>query len=427
MSITNSLYIGVNGLTAHGDAISIVGDNIANTSTIGFKRERAQFADMLGGELGAQRLGGGSRLGGTQTMFDQGAISTTGNPLDLAIRGGGMFVVKGSHGGQQDAQFYTRDGRMHMDNQGYVVNTGGLRLQGYMIDSAGTRATSPSDLPIGARQSPPVPTANAKLTLNLDAGAVPPAAWDPANPTTTSNYATSMTVYDSLGAAHHTEVYFRAQGAGAWEWHAMVDGGELTGGTAGTPTEIASGTMAFNAAGALQSQATTTSSASFVNAVGSQAIAFNFGDDIASGGTGLVGTTQFSGSSAVNGTDIDGHASGTLTDVVISDDGKIQGVFDNGDRIDLAQVSLAEFANEEGLVRGGDGLWSQSATSGQPLIDAVGVGARGSITSGSLEQSNVDLGNELVTLIAYQRAFQANAKTVTTADEMMNDVTNLKR
>lgn len=426
MSITNSLFIGISGLQAHGDAISVVGDNIANASTIGYKRNRAGFADMLGGELNAQRLGGGVRLSGTQTMWDQGAVTQTGNSLDLAIRGGGLFIVKGNHNGQ-NSQFYSRDGRFELDNQGFVTNQQGLRLQGYTIDAAGTRSLTPGDLPLGARQSPPVPTANASMTLNLDANAVVPGAFDPLNPNTTSNFATSVTVYDSLGAAHRVEVFFRSQGAGAWEFHAMVDGGDLAGGTPGAATEIASGTLTFTPTGALQSQVVNASSADFVNATPAQAIAFNFGDDIANGGTGLAGTTQFAATSTVTAVDIDGRASGTLTDLVISDDGKIRGVFDNGDKIDLAQVALASFTAEEGLTRAGDGLVTETAASGKPLIDIPGTGARGAISSGALEASNVDLGNELVTLIAYQRAFQANAKTVTTADEMLNDVNNLKR
>jgi flagellar hook protein FlgE len=425
MSITNSLYIGISGLQAHGEAISVVGDNIANASTVGYKRNRAEFSDVLGGQLDSQRLGGGVRLSGTQTMWDQGAVTQTGNPLDLAIRGGGMFVVKGNHGGQT-AQYYTRDGRMHLDNQGFVVNQQGLRLQGFTIDPTGTRALAPSDLPLGARESPPAATTTANMTLNLDANAVTPPAWDPLNPNTTSNYATSATVYDSLGAAHHVEVFFRSQGAGAWEYHAMVDGGELAGGVKGTLTEIGTGTLLFNSAGALQSQ-TTAGTANFVNATPGQAIAFTFGDDIASGGTGLAGTTQFAGASAVNGLDIDGRAAGKLTDIVISDDGKIRGVFDNGDKIELAQVALADFANEQGLERAGDGLTVETAASGRPLIDVPGTGARGAVSAGAVEGSNVDLSNELVTLIAFQRAFQANAKTVTTADEMMQDINNLKR
>lgn len=425
MSITNSLYIGISGLQAHGDAISIVGDNIANASTVGFKRSRASFADMLGGEIGAQRFGGGVRLDTPQTMWEQGTITQTSNPLDLALDGGGLFVVNGTHAGQT-LQYYTRDGRFHMDDSGYITNQQGLRLQGFAIDNSGQRALSAGDLKLGGLQSPAVPTTTTSLKLNLSADAVTPAAWDPTNPNTTSNYATSATVYDSLGAAHHVDVYFRNQGGGAWEYHAMVDGADLAGGTPGTLTEIGSGTLTFNTDGSLQAQSST-STANFAGATPNQVIAFNFGDDIAAGGTGLNGTTQYSGSSSVNGLDVNGHASGKLTDIAITDDGKITGVFDNGDKIALAQVAVASFVNEDGLRRAGDGLVTESTTSGQPLIDVAGTGARGAVRSGSLEASNVDLGNELVTLIAYQRAFQANAKTVTTADEMLQEIDNLKR
>ena len=185
--------------------------------------------------------------------------------------------------------------------------------------------------------------------------------------------------------------------------------------------------MTFDTTGKLATQATTASSASFVGATANQTIAFNFGDDLASGGTGLAGTTQFSGASTVTAVDVDGHGFGNLTDLQIADDGTVKGIFDNGDRIDLAKLALADFANNEGLERAGDGLMTETAASGAALVDVPGTGARGSLVSGALEGSNVDLGTELVTLIAYQRAFQANAKTVTTADEMMADVTNIKR
>jgi flagellar hook protein FlgE len=427
VSITNSLYIGISGLLAHGDAIGIVGDNIANTSTVGFKRSRASFSDLLGGEVGAQRLGGGVRLGAPQTMWDQGTIAQTGNGMDVAINGGGMFVVKGSHAGR-DNQFYTRDGRFQLDNKGFVVDSRGLKLQGYPIDPLGNVARTVGDLPLGARQSAPVPTTNAKMSLNLDSDATVKAAFDPANPVTTSNYATSATMYDSLGKGHRVEVYFRAQGNGGWEWHAMADGGELTGGTPGQLTEIGTGTMNFNSDGKLQSQTITPTSVNFVGATPNQPITFNFGDDIASGGTGLAGTTQFSASeSAVTAVEVDGHGFGNLTDLSISSDGTITGVFDNGDRINLAKVALADFVNLERLERAGDGLVMETAASGTALIDNPQTGARGMLVSGALEQSNVDLSTELVTLIAYQRAFQANSKTVTTADEMMAEVANLKR
>jgi flagellar hook protein FlgE len=415
MSITNSLYIGISGLMAHGDAISVVGDNIANASTVGYKRNRASFSDLLGGELGAQRMGGGVRLGATQTMYDQGAITQTGNNMDLAISGGGMFVVKGNHGGHT-GQYYTRDGRFQMDNKGFMVDQHGMRLQGYTIAPDGTRGTSIGDLALGAKMSPPVPTSKSGMNLNLDSNAVTPALpFDPANPNATSNYATSQTVFDSLGNSHHVDMYFRNNGAGGWEYHAMVDGGELQGGTAGTPTEIGTGTMTFDATGKLTAQ-TGSLTASFVNATAGQAIAMDFD-----------GTTSVAAANGINSIDTDGHSAGNLIDVSIGDDGKITGVFDNGDKIAIAQVALANFASEEGLERVGDGMMAASTASGQPLIDVAGTGSRGSLVSGALEASNVDLGTELVTLIAYQRAFQANAKTVTTADEMLSDVTNLKR
>lgn len=414
MSVTNTLYIGVSGLDAHGDAISVVGDNIANASTIGYKRARASFADVLGGELGSQRLGGGAFLDATQTMFEQGSIQQTGNGLDVAIRGTGMFVVAGDHDGRT-GQFFTRDGRLNLDNAGTLVDARGLNVQGYTIDAMGNRSTTLGDLSLAGRQSPPAVTTTASMTLNLDAQATVPAAWDPAQPAATSNYATSMTVYDSLGTAHTAQVYFRNAGGGTWEWHAMVDDGEL-GGTPGTLTQIADGTVSFDTAGAFTGQTTASSSASFVGATANQVIAFDF-----------ASSTQFSGASTVSGTNVDGHGAGNLIDLAIGADGTVRGIFDNGDEMDVAQLALADFASEDGLIRGGDGLFQATEASGQALIDVAGSGSRGSLVSGALEASNVDLGNELVTLIAYQRAFQANAKTVTTADEMLSEVANLKR
>lgn len=423
MSITNSLYIGSNGLRAHGEAISVVGDNIANVSTIGFKRSRASFQDVLGGELTNQRFGGGSYLGENQQLWEQGTVQQTGNGLDIAINGGGTFVVKGKHGGR-DNTYFTRDGRFSLDNQGFAVNQGGLRLQGYSITN-GTRSTSIGDLPLGARTSPAIASTKAGMNLNLDPSAELKPAFDPASPEATSNYATSVTVHDSLGAAHKVEVYFRSNGAGAWEWHAMANGAELTGGAPGL-AEIGSGTLQFNTDGSLQSE-TGSANASFLNATGGQAIAFDFGDDIATGGTGREGTTQLAGDSKINSVDVDGRSAGSLVDVAISEHGVISGTYDNGDTIDIAQLALADFANYEGLERVGDGLMTYTHESGQPVIDAAGTGRRGSTIAGALEGSNVDLGTELVTLIAYQRAFQANSKTVTTADEMLSDVNNLKR
>jgi flagellar hook protein FlgE len=426
MSIWTSLFSGSSGLGAHGDAISVVGDNIANTSTTGFRASRAGFEDVLGGTApNGQRVGAGVRLASVDTLFGQGAIQNTGRPLDLALRGGGFFVVKGQHNGI-DGSYYTRDGRFSLDNKGKLVNPQGLAVQGYLIDPAGAVGTQLGDLQIGGT-SPPNPTTQMDLSVNLDATATPPAAWNVANAAGTSNFSTSTTVYDSLGNGHRVDVYFRAQGGGAWEWHAVVDGGELAGGTAGTPTEIANGTLTFTTSGALQTQTTTMSSASFVGAQPNQAITFSFGDPIAAGGTGMAGSTQFAGASTVKAQSQNGYSAGELVEVLVGEDGTITGRFSNGHSRPIAQVAVASFASDEGLVRAGAQLFTATRDSGEALVGVAGTGARGAISGGALEGSNVDLGSELVTLIAYQRAFQANARTISTADEMLQEISNLKR
>jgi len=414
MSISDSLYIGASGLMAHGNAMSVVGDNIANASTIGFKRQRASFADMLGGELVNQRMGGGVYLGQSQTMWQQGSIAQTGNPMDVAISGDGMFVVKGAHGGV-DQTYYSRDGRFQLDNSGYIVDQQGLRVQGYTMSADGARGTSLGDLALGQRQSPPVATTTATITMNLGANdAVATAPFDPANPTTTSQYQTSMVVHDSLGNAHTIQMYFHNNGAGGWEYHAMADGKDV-GGTPGTPVEIGTGTLQFDTSGKLTAQ-TGAINASFAGAAPGQAIAMDFGT-----------STQTANADGVTAQKIDGHGSGNLSSLQIDADGKVQGVYDNGDKLVLAQIALAKVPNEDGLERMGDGLVSTTQASGEAMVEAPGTAGRGSLVAGALEASNVDLGTELVTLIAYQRAFQANAKTVTTADEMLTDVNNIKR
>ena len=427
MSIFTSLYTGASGLEAHGDAISVVGDDISNASTVGYKDEEAQFSNVIGGAtLSGQNVGDGVRMSGTQTEFGQGSLETTGRNLDVAISGNGFFVVNGNYNGEQGS-YYTRDGSFSLNDSGTLVNEEGMAVQGYTIDPTGKMSTTPSDLTIGGA-SPPNATTEVTMGVNLDSTSTTPTApFDPTNPAATSNYSTSTEVYDSLGDAHRVDVYYVDNGNGQWDYHALVDGGDLTGGTPGTPTQIASGNMTFNTDGSLQSVNALTSSANFLNATPNQAITFNMGDPIAAGGTGLAGTTQYASASTVNAVNQDGYAAGSLSNVTIGDDGTVTGTFSNGESRSIARLALATFASQDNLQRQGDQLFSQSQTSGQALVDAAGVGGRGSTTSGALEQSNVDLSSELVTLIAYQRAFSANSKTVQTADQMLQEVDNLKQ
>ncbi len=431
MSIVRSMQTGASGIRAHGEALAVTGDNIANVNTVGFKRSRSVFEDELGrsvvGGSAIPQAGSGARLGHIQQMWSQGALLVTGAPTDLALSGDGFFVVRGNVNGV-DGNFFTRAGQFRADANGQLINPNGLNLQGYQADETGRLASTVSDLRVATGTVPAVATATISMDANLDATAVAPAAWDPTNPAGTSNFATTATVYDSLGAPHEATVYFRKSAANSWEWHAMVDGGELTGGTAGVPTEGASGTVTFDTSGALDTETTTASSWNFLDAAAAQTIAFDFGESITTdGGTGLEGLTQFASSSAVTALTQDGYAAGSVAGVAIESDGTVTGVFTNGQRRTLGQIVVADFASVDGLQRAGEGLYASSVESGEPLVGTAGTGGRGSISAGSLEGSNVDLGSEFVDMIAYQRAFQANSRVITTADEMYSELVNLKR
>lgn len=428
MGINKTLYTGVAGLTAHGEALGVVGDNIANVNTTGYKAERAIFSDLLGRSMMAMnKPGSGVKLSKITRVFAQGTLLTTDSPTDLAINGKGFFVVNGSVAGRS-GNFYTRAGQFQIDNTGTLVNPQGYKLQGYLVDSTGSLDNQLTDMTIADSVLPPSATTSIDLSANLDSTATVPAAFDVANPGTTSNFSTAMTVYDSLGNSHRVDVYFRKSGANAWEWHALVDGGELTGGVAGVAQERAGGTLTFNPDGTLQSQAIVTASDfDFTDAEQNQAIAFDFGDDIASGGTGLQGTTQYASASTIRSQEQDGFATGELAGVGVESDGSVMAVYSNGEQRFVGQVALATFKAEEELARAGDNLWAETQDSGDARIGFASTGAAGAITSGALEQSTVDLAGEFVNMISYQRGFQANSRTVTTADQLYQEVVNLKR
>jgi flagellar hook protein FlgE len=428
MSILTAMYSGVSGLAAEGQALGVVGDNVANTSTVGFKESRSVFADVLGGAAGVNATGAGVRFVRAQQIFAQGTLLNTGQPTDLALSGDGFFVVQGTVEGVQ-GNFYTRAGQTNLRADGTLVNPEGLAFMGYAANPDGTFQASPSKVVLSTAALPPKQTTTLTVTANLDSTAATPAlAWDPKNPASTSNFSTSMPVYDSLGNAHNVDVYFRKTAAGAWDYHALANGSEISGGTAGVPTEIATGTLTFDATGALSSSAVTGGgTVSFIGATPSQPVTFNFGTSIGAGGTGLGGTTQFGSPSNVSSQGQDGYASGDLTGVKIDGDGTVNGTYSNGQRIAVAQLSVAKFRSNDGLGRAGHGLWVQTKESGDAALGAAGSGGRASVVSGALEQSNADVAQQFVDLISHQRAFQANSKTITTSDELLQDIVNLKR
>jgi flagellar hook protein FlgE len=432
MSLMTALYTGASGLEGNSLELSVVGDNIANANTIGFKSNRADFADAMAQSLigqtptGAGQRGLGSRLEMVQRIMTQGALTNTGLNTDLAISGNGFFEVKGSHEGSIGT-FYTRAGQFSVDKDGFMVNMEGLRLQGYTADPTGALIpTTAGDLQVGNANTAPLPTTNVTVRANLQADdPVIPAAWDVANASTTSNFATATTAYDSLGNSHEVNLYYRKTGAGAWEWHAVVDGGSIDPANAGVPTEIGTGTLGFDTQGRLNAQAPgvinfTPAGADPMN------LTFNFGTAIPPG-TGLDGITQFASASATSFINQDGHAPGDLSRITVDPKGQIVGSFTNGETRVLGQVALASFEAPDQLMRIGGNLFSAMPAAGQPVVGAPSTADRGGIVAGALEQSNVDMAGEFVRMIAAQRAFQANAKTLTTADQLLQELMTIKR
>ena len=429
MSINKAMYAGVSGLTAESNTLSIVGENVANTNTVGFKKSRATFENVLGGAIGSpDNTGGGVRLGRTQQIFAQGALSNTGQATDVALSGDGFFVVNGTVGGV-NGNFYTRAGQLTVRNDGVVVNPAGLAVQGYANRGNGTFDSTVGQIKLSTAALTPKATSKMTITANLDAGATTPAAaWDPQNPGATSNLSSSMTVYDSLGKAHAVDVYIRKSGAGTWDTHALAKGDDLAGGTPGQNVEIGTGTLTFNTSGALQNVAwATPPSASFAGATPNQALAIDVGTPISAGGTGLGGTTQFGSASAVSAQSQDGYASGDLSGVKIEADGSVNGVYSNGQTVAAGKIAIAKFRSNDGLGRAGQNLWISTKESGEAALGSAGEGGRGAVVAGALEQSNVDIAEQFVELITHQRAFSANSKTITTADQMLQELMTIKQ
>jgi flagellar hook protein FlgE len=432
MTVLSSMNSGVSGLKAESDALGVAGDNIANVNTSGFKAQRAVFEDVLGHSILAGTSSGlpgsGVRVGDIQQMFTQGSLSNTGVSTDVALNGDGFFVVKGTVDGVS-SDFYTRAGEFVIDKDGKLSNTGGLKVQGYQANGDGTFAASLSDVTAPTAALPARATTAMDITANIDSSAaVITAAWDPQDPANTANFSTTMSIYDSLGNAHTADVYFRKTADNAWDYHVLVPGADLNPPVAGN-SEIGSGALTFTTDGALDTEAVTTAvSATFGGgATAAQAITLNFGTSIAEGGTGLDGTTQFAGPSNVSAQKQDGYASGDFSGVSVDGQGVVTGLYTNGQKIAMSQLGIAKFRSNDGLGRAGQNLWISTRESGTAAMGTAGSGGRGATTGGALEGSNVDLASEFVSMIQHQRSFSANSKTITTADEMLQELISLKR
>lgn len=431
MSVLSSLYTGVSGLAAQGEALGVIGDNIANANTIGFKASRAEFQDIvsksLKGILGGNQIGRGVKIGAVNPILIQGNVDSTSKSTDLAISGDGYYVLRGS-----DGESYTRDGSFHFDREGYLVSNDKQRVQGYQADEKGTIINKLEDIKFPRALVPAKATSVMKLDLNLDSrlgGVDKVKTFDVKDPYNTSDYSTGVEMFDSQGNKHLVTYFFNKTADRSWTYRGMVDGAEVTGGVPGTMTSVTEGALTFTVDGKLDTETQTLSAFNFKGgALQNQQVKVDFGNSITTDkGDGLDGTKQYGKESDLISWSQDGAAAGTIVNLSFSDEGMLTALYSNGSTQDLAQISLAKFENSEALFKVGNNRMKEARDSGSPSVGKPGQGGRGKLFAKSLERSTVDLALEFVNMIQNQRGFQANAKTITTTDQLLEEVINLKR
>ncbi len=421
---------GLSGLNAASKSLDAIGNNVANSSTVGFKAAQAQFADVYASSLtgaGTGNVGIGVQVAAVAQQFTQGNITGSNNPLDIAINGGGFFRMS-----DNGTITYARNGQFQMDKDGFIVNANGSRLTGYTANAVGVLSTgAPADLNINTADQPPRPTSEIGALLNLDSRsteidqvAVP---FDVNEPESYHN-ATSVSVFDSLGNPHVVQTYYVKTAPGSWEVYGAVDGNPLNytpavppvPGPAAPAFTAPIGTIAFDTNGALTAGTLAT-------------MPLTLSLPVTSGATtpmtvelDFAGTTQFGSAFSVNTLSQDGYASGRLSGFNVGEDGIITGRYTNGMSATLGQVVLANFTNPNGLQPLGNNVWAASSTSGPELVAGPGSGSLGVLQSSAVEDSNVDLTAELVNMITAQRYYQANAQTIKTQDQVLQTLVNLR-
>ena len=409
-----SMFSAISGLRGHQIMIDVIGNNIANVNTVGFKSGRVNFQDILSqtlhgatapqgglGSINPAQIGLGMTVAGIDVLQTQGNLQSTGKTTDMAIQGDGFFVESDGAG-----TYYTRDGAFDIALDGSLANpASGMKVQGWQADSAGkidiTQPISNLIIPIGQRTTA-LATSNVTLSGNLDAGAA-----------VGTSVPTTMTVFDSLGIAHSVKVTFTKTAANQWDWAATKDAADA-------------GITITAAAGVNQGTLTYSSGGVFSASTGTLSFAFPDGATSTTPAISLAQMTQFSGTSQPSG-QTDGFTSGTLVTFAVGNAGELSGVYSNGQTQVLGQIALANFLNSAGLLRAGQNNFAATSASGAANIGTAATGGRGSVTTGALEMSNVDLATQFTGMITAERGFQANSRVITTSDEMLQELVNLKR
>ena len=420
-----SFQQGLSGLNASSKNLEVIGNNIANANTFGAKASRAEFADMYANALGGgggNSIGIGVSLAAVSQQFTQGNITTTSNPMDLAINGSGFFQVTDGN----SAVVYSRNGQLKVDRDGFIVSDQGLKLLGYPADGSGTILPGlATTLQMPTAGITPAATTQMNLEFNLDsrAGSTAPAAIpmiDLTNPKT-YNSATTMTLYDAKGQDVALTYYFQKSATDNWNVYITANGTPLATDVNGAPA--ASTTVTFPSNGGTPTAPVglvTLNIPASTNAAGAQT------EPIPAVTLDLSGATQYGASFAVTDLRQDGYAPGQLTGIQVEANGIVMAQYSNGQTKPAGQVELATFRNPQGLQPNGGNTWSRSFASGDPIVGIPGDGNLGVLQAGALEESNVDLTAELVNMITAQRIYQANAQTIKTQDQVLQTLVNLR-
>lgn len=419
-----SFQQGLSGLNATSKNLQVIGNNIANANTFGTKVSRAEFADMYASALSGAvsgSIGIGTKLATVAQQFTQGNIKSTENPMDLSINGAGFFQV----GNGASPVTYTRNGQFKVDRDGFVVNNSGLRLMGYAADPQGQIQPGLAvalQLPTGGVA--PTPTTEMSLQLNLDSrGSVRVPSGTPAidfSDAATYNNATSLTVYDLQGREVALTYYFQKSGNDTWNLFATANGTTLAG-TAAAPLPVS--TLTFAADG---SKPTAPAGPITLNVPATTRPDGSTTQPIPGVSLDLSAATQFGAAFGVTDVSQDGFSAGQLTGVLVEKNGVITARYSNGESRPAGQIEIANFRNPQGLQPLGDNQWALTNTSGAATVGVPGTGNLGSLQSGELEESNIDLTGELVNMIVAQRIYQANAQTIKTQDQVLQTLVNLR-
>lgn len=420
-----SFQIGLSGMRAASKDLNVTGNNIANAGTVGFKRSRAEFADVYAATVlgtGKTQNGSGVLLADVTQLFQQGIINPTENPLDLAINGNGFFQVSNN-----GAHSYTRAGFFELDREGYIVDNYKYNLQGYTVNAAGELESGKvGNLRIETNMADPKATSKINQTVNLNStlDEIDPTLFNPADPTTYSR-ATSTVIYDDQGNPHTMTQYFVKTAPNEWDMHVSVSGQTWT------PVQLefdASGKMTPPGSGQI----------SLNNWIPQKPDPANPGAFIPNGAGGangstsatieldMTGTSQFASPFAVTKVVQDGYSIGELSGVEIDDTGMIFARYTNNQSRVQGQVVLANFANVQGLQPVGKTQWVATQESGPVVLNPGTVGNNGAIQAGALEESNVEISDQLIQLIVAQRNYQANAKTIETQSAITQTIINMR-